>query len=136
MIVLRFSTLADWIRSNPAYRSRTHAARSAQWTGVGASRYLTTACGKRFLGLEVDAGDGAVLRDGSAPTCEVCLAALAKRREQIIDAEANAARHLGNYNEHREAGRLALAERSFWSAQKWLDRANDLRGMGAADAIP
>ena len=78
-LVLRFSTFADWIRSNPSHRSRTHAARSAQWTGIGANRYLTTACGKRFLGLEVDAGDGAVLHDGSAPTCEVCRQALTKR---------------------------------------------------------
>jgi hypothetical protein len=79
-ITIRFSTFADWILSNPAHRSRTHAVRSAEWTGVGAHRYLTTACGKRFLGLEVDAGDGAVLRDGSSPTCEVCQQAIGKGR--------------------------------------------------------
>lgn len=53
------------------------------------------------------------------------------RADRIAHAEAEAARHLGDYNEHREAGRLGAAERSFWRSQRWLDRANDLRGQGS-----
>lgn len=53
------------------------------------------------------------------------------RADRIAEAEAEAARHLGDYNEHREAGRLGAAERSFWRSQRWLDRANELRGQGS-----
>jgi len=51
--------------------------------------------------------------------------------DQISHAEAEASRHLGNYNDHVEAGREHAAKRSGDAAQRWLDRANDLRGNGS-----
>jgi hypothetical protein len=51
--------------------------------------------------------------------------------EQIVHAEAEAARHLGNYREEIARGAEKTAEKSLNQAQKWLDRANDLRGQGS-----
>lgn len=50
--------------------------------------------------------------------------------ERIAHAEAESARHLGNANEHSEAGRHRAAVRSHDAAQRWLDEANRLRGWG------
>lgn len=50
--------------------------------------------------------------------------------ERIAHAEAEGSRHLGNGNDHAEAGRAKAAERSYAAAQKWLDEANRLRGWG------
>lgn len=53
--------------------------------------------------------------------------------EQIADAEAKAGTALGNYNEAVETGRRVLgvsAEQWLERSQRWLDRANDLRGWG------
>jgi hypothetical protein len=51
--------------------------------------------------------------------------------EQIVHAEAEAARHLGNYNEEIERGANKTAEKSLEKSQRWLDKANDLRGQGS-----
>jgi hypothetical protein len=50
--------------------------------------------------------------------------------ERIAHAEAEGSRHLGNGNDHAEAGRSKAAERSYAAAQRWLDEANRLRGWG------
>ncbi len=50
--------------------------------------------------------------------------------DRIAHAEAEGSRHLGNANEHAEAGRQRAADRSYAAAQKWLDEANRLRGWG------
>lgn len=56
--------------------------------------------------------------------------------ERIVEADSNAARYLGNFNEANERGDRKAAERLFWQAQRWLDKANDLRGMGSGDPAP
>jgi hypothetical protein len=50
--------------------------------------------------------------------------------ERIVDAETRSARALGNANEARERGRPHAEARWLYSAQKWLDTANRLRGYG------
>lgn len=50
----------------------------------------------------------------------------------IVHAEAEAARHLGNYNEETTRGDTVKATRSLAASQRWLDKANDLRGWGEA----
>ena len=50
------------------------------------------------------------------------------RHRAIVEAEAKAAQYLGNANEDREAGRSD--ERNLERAQRWLDKANNLRGWG------
>lgn len=52
------------------------------------------------------------------------------KRERLLHAEAQAARHLGNYNEEIERGAAKTAAKSLEKAQRWLDRANDLSGRG------
>jgi hypothetical protein len=52
------------------------------------------------------------------------------KADRIAHAEAEAARHLGNYNEEIARGAVKTAEKSLDKAQRWLDRANDLRGWG------
>lgn len=51
-------------------------------------------------------------------------------RAMVVDAEAEASRALANSNEARERGRAAEAERHLAASQRWLDKANDLRGWG------
>jgi len=53
------------------------------------------------------------------------------KRERLLHAEAQAARHLGNYNEETERGAVKTAAKSLEKAQHWLDRANDLSGRGS-----
>lgn len=53
------------------------------------------------------------------------------RAKAIADAEAKASQHLANGNAHREAGRTTQAEREFARAGRWLDKANELRGIGS-----
>lgn len=51
--------------------------------------------------------------------------------ERIADAEARSSNALGNYNEAVETGRRihgVSAEQWLDRSQRWLDRANDLRG--------
>ena len=50
--------------------------------------------------------------------------------DRITHAEAMSARHLGNYNEALEAGRVKGAETALAKSQYWLDVANKLRGWG------
>jgi hypothetical protein len=53
------------------------------------------------------------------------------RAKAIAEAEAKSAAYLGDSNEHREAGRTDAADRCLARAQRWLDKANDLRGQGS-----
>ena len=53
------------------------------------------------------------------------------RHAAIVEAESKAAMYLGNANEHREAGRLDKAARDDERSQRWLDKANDLKGQGS-----
>lgn len=50
--------------------------------------------------------------------------------EKIADAEANASRHLADFNELNERGRgnSKKAQEHCRKGQYWLDRANVLRG--------
>lgn len=50
--------------------------------------------------------------------------------ERIAHAEAEACRLLGNANEALERGNRRQAERLERAGEKWLTRANDLRGWG------
>jgi hypothetical protein len=52
------------------------------------------------------------------------------RARAIADAEAKSAMYLGNANEHTEAGRPEAAQRDLDRSQRWLDKANELRGWG------
>jgi len=52
-------------------------------------------------------------------------------KEKLLHAEAEAARHLGNYNEEMERGALKTAKKSLAKAQRWLDIANELSGRGS-----
>jgi len=53
------------------------------------------------------------------------------KQERLVHAEAEAARHLGNYNEERERGAVKSAAKSLEKAQRWLDKANDLSDRGS-----
>jgi hypothetical protein len=48
--------------------------------------------------------------------------------ERIADCDAIAARYLANGNQAKERGARAAAERWYEKSQRWLDRANKLRG--------
>jgi hypothetical protein len=50
--------------------------------------------------------------------------------DRIAHAEAMSSRHLGNYNEALEAGRVKSAEKLLAKAQHWLDVANKFREWG------
>ena len=50
--------------------------------------------------------------------------------ERIVEAEFLASTYLGNSNEAWEKGDLTKRDRLDRLAQKWLDEANRLRGMG------
>lgn len=94
-----------------------------------------------YAGFEVIPADSAVFEGDHlildaksvSPSLKGTSHARAQRSlaDRIAHAESEAARHLGNHNEYREAGREKAAERSFWAAQRWLDRANALRGQGS-----
>jgi hypothetical protein len=54
--------------------------------------------------------------------------------ERVAHAEAMSSRHLGNYNEALEAGRVKDAEKQLAKSQHWLDVANKLRGWDEGGA--
>ncbi len=53
-------------------------------------------------------------------------------RDAVVHAEAEASRHLGNYNAAKEEGDLKKADKLYAHAQKWLDAANHLRNQGSS----
>lgn len=53
------------------------------------------------------------------------------KHERLVHAEAEAARHLGNYNAEMERGAVKTAAKSLEKAQRWLDKANNLSGRGS-----
>lgn len=55
----------------------------------------------------------------------------AAKHDRLVHAEAEAARHLGNYNAEMERGAVKTAAKSLEKAQRWLDKANDLSGRGS-----
>lgn len=55
------------------------------------------------------------------------------KHERLVHAEAEAARHLGNYNAEMERGAVKTAAKSLEKAQRWLDRANTLSGRGSCE---
>jgi hypothetical protein len=53
-----------------------------------------------------------------------------KKEQQIAKAHLWASRWLGDYNEAIESGKEGKAQRCLEKAQRWLDRLNELEGMG------
>lgn len=56
--------------------------------------------------------------------------------ERVLDAEARADQWRADGNKAQKAGRVTRAERCFYKAQFWLDRANELADQAEPVASP
>jgi hypothetical protein len=62
-------------------------------------------------------------------TCATCRAVIKRRRIDVVDAEHKSSYHLARARDLDERGKAEAAERERARSERWLERANELRGL-------